>query len=344
MANFTPDRSGQINAVGGLTPTNAEARALYLKLFSGEVISRLPQARDLEGMVRTKTLRGGKEYQFPMTGGLTASYHTAGEQLTGQVSNAAERTIGLDQLMTVDRFTPKIDKWLSHYDDRQAYSFQMGETLGIHQDIHAFHEAIIGARQSTPLVVGNTKQVGLTIANDKLKLDTGDAAAAQNSSELATAFRAAMRAAAENYKTKDVPASSQKICYINWNLYYTILDAVDETGFSLFNKDYASGSLESGMLPPIYGIHVKGTNHLPTTNETDTNGINKYHLGDFSKTIGVIMCAGAVARVEASAVTVEVAGYDVSRKGQLVTADYMNGTGWLRPEMLIELKLDTLAN
>jgi len=343
MANFTPDRSGQINSAG-------DNRALFLKKFAGEVLNKLPQVISTTGMVREKTLREGKEFQFPYTGTLTPSYHVPGVQLTGQSGNNAERVIGLDDLMVVDRFTPKIDKWMQHFDDRSAYTTQMGESLGVLMDNHVFLEAVLGARASS-IVTGNDAG-GTIIVTDKFKLNPLVPDNAQDAVELMVAIKSACKTAANTFKNKNVPDSVRKVMYVPWDVYYNIIDAVDATnGFSLFNKDYASGSLEQGQVPPIFGIHIQGTNNLLTTDltgiaspQTASTGVHFYHQVDMSKTVGVIMCQGAVATVKASDVTIEVDPYEARTKGQLITADYMAGHGYLRPECLIELQLLTTSN
>jgi len=319
MADFTPDRSGQINSAG-------DTRALWLKMFAGEVLNKMPEQRSTLGMTLEKTLRGGKSHQFPYTGTLTAAYHVPGAELTGQSSNNAEKVISLDDLLVVDRFTPKIDKWMQHFDDRQEYARQMSEVLGITMDRHVLIEAMLGARSSS-IVTGNGAN-GTQITNDKFKLNTVVPANAQDNVELATAYKAALKEAATIYKQKDIPAGVKKVCYVSWDIYFSILDAVDTNGFSLFNKDYASGSLEEGMLPPIYGIHIKGTNNLTIT---DTSGLANaqagndfFHKGDFTKSVGIIMCERAVATVKASDITIEADPYQARYKGELVLDTTVN--------------------
>jgi hypothetical protein len=342
MADYTADRSGQINSAG-------DNRALFLKLFAGEILQKLPEVRSTLGMTNEKTLREGKEFQFPYTGTITPAYHVPGTELTGQSTNNAERVIALDDLMVVDRFTPKIDKWMQHFDDRAPYARQMGESLGILMDEHVLMEGVLGARASS-VVTGNGAD-GLVITSDKFKLDTGVPANAQDTVELATAIKAGLKEAAANFKVKNVAAGMKKVFYCSWDLYFNILDAVDTNGFSLFNKDYVSnGSLEQGMLPHIYGIEIRGTNNLNTTNLTGianaqaANGEYFYHQVDMSKTVGLVMCERAVATVKASDIAVEADPYQARYKGQLITADYMAGHGWLRPECLVEFELDTTTN
>lgn len=343
MSDYTTSRIGQVNKAG-------DARALFLEKFGGDVITRLLDKIDTKGMTRNKTLKGGKSYRFPYTGTLTAGYHVAGTELTGQQTGQNEKVISLDDLLVVDRFTPKIDKWMNHYDEASIYASEMANTLALVMDKNVFHEGVLGARISTPLVTDNVDAIGLVITNDKFKL-TGAGPGAVSDVELAEAIRGALKTASAEFKKKRVPDNLKKICYVDWDTYYTILNAVDTNGFSLFNNDYASGNIEQGMLPPLFGIHIKGTNNLPTADlsaiaspQTPVTGVHYYHQGNFTKTRGLIMCEGAVATVMASDIKVESDGYSARHKGELITADYFAGHGWLRPEYLVEMELDTLTN
>jgi len=104
------------------------------------------------------------------------------------------------------------------------------------------------------------------------------------------------------------------------------------------------------MLPPVYGIHIKGTNNLSIGDTTGLAnaqaGVDFFHKSDNTKSVGIIMCAGAVATVKASDITIEMDPYPYSarHKGQLVTADYLSGHGFVRPEYCIELELITTVN
>ena len=339
-------RSGAIN---GSQSTQAQARALFLKKFANEVLTALPQVRSTLGMTMEKTLREGKEYQFPYTGRLSGSYHVHGSEIDGQVTQQNERVIGLDDLMVVPRFVPKIDAIMEHYDSRKPYADQMSEFLGITMDQHVFMEAIKGARQTA--VVSGTDADGLVITNDKFQIDNVGTVGSLNNIELTNAIMGALEVAASNFKKKNVPKNLRKVLYVNPDIYYAMNTAVDTNGFSLFNKDYTNGSHSEGTLPMVFGIEIASTNNLPTEDlssipsaQDATNGIHFYHGADFSKTIGVIMCQGAVATVKGADIAMDIGQYETRYKVQLLTADYLAGHGWLRPECLVELKLDTLSN
>lgn len=343
MADYTPSRSGQINGAG-------DARALFLKTFANEVLAVMPEVRNTLGMTMDKTLKGGKSHQFPYTGKLIGSYHVPGTEIDGQITKQNERVITLDDLMVVPRHIPKIDEIMEHYDSRKPYADQMAEFLGVTMDQHVLMEGILGARQTSSVVDG-TGATGLTIASDKFQIDGVGTVGSLNSIELTNAILGALEVAVTNFREKNVSKNLKKVLYIAPEIYSAMNNAVDTNGFSLFNKDYSSGSHEAGTLPPVFGIHIEHTNNLPTTDlsgvtsaQDGADGIHFYHKGDYSKTVGLIMCQGAVATVKGADIAIDLGGYETRYKGTLMTADYFAGHGWLRPECLVELKLVTLSN
>ena len=62
-------RPGQSNSTG-------DARALYLKLFSGEMFKGFQNNTIARDLVMRRTLKNGKSLQFIYTGRTTAEYHT----------------------------------------------------------------------------------------------------------------------------------------------------------------------------------------------------------------------------------------------------------------------------
>ena len=65
-------RSGVSNATG-------DARALFLKLYAGEVLTAFQSKNIMMPLHRVRTISKGKSAQFPMTGKYRdAAYHTPG--------------------------------------------------------------------------------------------------------------------------------------------------------------------------------------------------------------------------------------------------------------------------
>ena len=95
MAQQTSDlttsltRPGQSNAAGS-------ARALYLKLYSGEMFKGFQRNTIARDLVMKRPLKNGKSLQFIYTGRTKAEYHTPGNSILGNSDGAppvAEKTI-----------------------------------------------------------------------------------------------------------------------------------------------------------------------------------------------------------------------------------------------------------
>ena len=69
-------RLGQINATG-------DANAMFLKVFSGEVLQVFEEANVMMPLHTVRTISSGKTAQFPVMGTASAKYHTPGESILG---------------------------------------------------------------------------------------------------------------------------------------------------------------------------------------------------------------------------------------------------------------------
>ena len=90
-------RPGQSNSTG-------DARALYLKLFSGEMFKGFQHETIARDLIMKRTLKNGKSMQFIYTGRTTAEYHTPGNSILGNTDGAppvAEKTITILSLIHI---------------------------------------------------------------------------------------------------------------------------------------------------------------------------------------------------------------------------------------------------
>ena len=88
-------RQGQSNSAG-------DVRALYLKLFSGEMFKGFQHNAIARDLVMKRTLKNGKSLQFIYTGHTKAEFHTPGNSILGNSDGAppvAEKTITVDDLL-----------------------------------------------------------------------------------------------------------------------------------------------------------------------------------------------------------------------------------------------------
>ena len=111
--NYVGQRSGMVNAANN-------SRALYLKLYAGEVMTAFQTKNIMMNYTRTRNIKNGKSAQFIMTGKhRTAAYHTPGNEIIPDTTaKNSERVVTIDDLLVVHQFIPNIDQAMSHYDIR----------------------------------------------------------------------------------------------------------------------------------------------------------------------------------------------------------------------------------
>ena len=103
LADLT--RPGQANSTG-------DARALYLKLFSGEMFKGFQNNAIARDLVMRRTLKNGSSMQFIFTGRTTAEYHTPGNSILGNSDGAPpvnEKTLPGDELLISIAFVYELD-------------------------------------------------------------------------------------------------------------------------------------------------------------------------------------------------------------------------------------------
>lgn len=310
MANATTLNIGQVNGAGATD-------ALFLKLFSGEVLTAFETASVTRDKHFVRTITQGKSAAFPATWKVTGGYHTPGAEIVGQASNVNERVITIDDLLLSSVFIPNIDEAKNHFDYRSIYSKECGVFLGTNWDKNILQLMALAARASAT-VTGAFGGTSLTSTGTLYKTS-------------ATDLIAGHYAAAQAFDEKDIPDSSRKYSYIKPAQYY-LLAQVD----NLVDKDVngSNGDKAKAKVYEVAGIELVKTNNLPST--VINSGPAAYQ-GDFTKTAAVISTADAVGTVKLMDLQSEME-YDIRRQGTLLIAKYLMGHGILRPECAVELK------
>jgi len=336
----------------GAETTEAERRALGLKLFAGEIMNVFYDMVATEGKVRSITINDGISAQFPHTGVVQGGFHKPGTAISINTTKQAERIITIDDIIYAALFFPLQYDLLGHLNLRQEYARGAAQVLAESKDTMNFAE-IIKAARSGALIAGETDG-GSQIVSDSFKVGAGGAA---NEGEVAMAIFQAIFAAVDIFDTKKVPYMSRFLCLRPYH-YNLLVRAIMEQGFALSNADYMTirANINDATLPPIGGIQIMKSNMLPKTNLTatgDAHGgtantlgrlpVHTNHTADCRKTIGVIWtpeCVGNVVRQGLASKMSE----ELTHLGQLNVNYMLCGAGVLRPECAIELKLDELNN
>jgi hypothetical protein len=319
----TVTQLGQINKAG-------DKKALFLKLFTGEVYEAFRNATIAKDLVMTRTLRGGKEAQFIHTGRIQSGYHIPGTAILGSGNPAAaETTIAMDDLLVASAFVGNLDEVLSQYDIRGPIARQIGQSLAEFYDRRIFR-VLDRASGLTAAVTGEPGGFRINLGASK----EYDAQALVDGF-----FEAAARL--------DEVAAPQdgRVAVLSPRQYYAIISQVDT---NILNREYGNsqGNLNSGDgLYEIAGIKIKKSNNIPflgkygsaagtaidaaaVTGENNTYGI----ATDFTNSCGLIFHRDAAGVVEAIGPSVQTTGADtkVIYQGDVIVGRLAYGSAPVR--------------
>ena len=355
-------RTGQSNSTGS-------ERALYLKLFSGEMFKGFQRNTIARDLVMKRTLKNGKSLQFIYTGRTKAEYHTPGNSILGNSDGAppvAEKTITCDDLLISSAFVYELDETLSHYDLRGEISKKIGYALAEKYDRLIFRQIAKGARLASPITKSGFVEPGGT----QIRVGTGNATNAYDASLLQNAFYDAAAALDE----KGV-STEGRVAVLNPRQYYELIQNVGSSG--LINRDESGDALQSGQgIIEIAGIKIYKSMNIPffgnygtkygsasATNpgitspgnvgsfvgsdseledaRSNVTGIhNNYgNHSDFENSCGLIFQKEAAGVVEAIGPQVQVTSGDVSvvYQGDVILGRLAMGADFLNPAACVEL-------
>ena len=315
MANATVSFLGKADNAG-------DDNALFLKVFSSEVLAAFAQENKMLPMTMVRSIASGKSAQFPAIGkAAAAEYHTAGNEINGQVIKHNEKVITIDDLLISHSFISELDEAKNHYDVRSIYSKEMGEALARKIDQHLLQLVVLAARGSATV---NGENGGSVIT---------DADANTNAASLIESIFEA----AEDLDDKNVP-ENDRFCVVTPNIYYNIVQ-----NDKILNRDFGgtNGVYADGQVLKVAGINIVKSNTATTafTNRSgdSTTGQNNTYVGNFSTTQAVVFHKSAVGTVKLKDLKME-SEYDIRRQGTLMVGKLAYGHGILRPESAVEIK------
>ena len=241
---------GQSNLTG-------DTRALYLKLFSGEMFKGFQNNTIARDLVMKRTLRNGKSLQFIYTGRTTSEFHTPGNSILGNSDGAppvAEKTITIDDLLISSAFVYELDEILAHYDLRSEISRKIGYALAEKYDRLIFRAIARGARKASPVSATGFVEPGGTQIRVGSSANESDA---YSSAALVSAFYDAAAAMDEKGVSGD-----GRVAVLNPRQYYELIQAVGTNG--LVNRDVQGTALQGGQgIVEIAGIKIYKSMNIP---------------------------------------------------------------------------------
>jgi len=368
------DLLATLTAPGSLNGA-ADRRALYLKLFSGEMFKGFQHNAIARDLVMKRTLKNGKSLQFIYTGRTDAAFHTPGQAILGNSAGAppvAEKTITCDDLLISSAFVYELDEVLSHYDLRSEISRKIGYALAQKYDRLIFRALTRGARAKSPVQKASYIEPGGT----QIQVGAGtNASDAYNASHLIAAFYDAAAALDEKGVSGD-----GRVAVLNPRQYYELIQGIGGTGAGayLVNRDEQGTALQSGkgvmeiagikiyksMNIPFFGQY--GTKYDPASPTAGTDpgvtnpgeagtfvseamedarnsvtGINNDYgqQSNFANSCGIIFQREGAGVVEAIGPQVQVTSGDVSviYQGDVILGRLAMGADYVNPAACVEL-------
>ena len=239
--------------------TVAQRRALYLKLFSGEMFKGFQHNTIARDLVTRRTLKNGKSLQFIYTGRTKSEFHIPGQSILGndeKTPPVAEKTITVDDLLISSAFVYELDETLAHYDLRGEISRKIGYALAENYDRRIFRAITKAARQASPVTMANFVEPGGSML--KVGADTStDKKDAYDSAKLVNAFYDAAAILDEKGVSGD-----GRVAVLNPRQYYALIQAVNSNG--LINRDVQGTALQSGNgIIEIAGIRIFKSMNIP---------------------------------------------------------------------------------
>ena len=352
----------------------SDADSLFLKVFSGEIITTFEKYNVMMPLHRVRTISSGKSASFPVTGVATAQYHTPGESVLSETANTTlygstasgsytggtaftaqtgttskylnrfkhnEKLIYIDDVLVSSVFVADIDEMKNHYDVRSIYSTEIGRALAYAADKNLIRTVIAGARRTTDRF-GGTSDATLLGA----RIRAGTTATPSGDQYLASFFSAAQKMDEANVPSED------RVAIVTPSVYYTLVNSDSDA----INRDYnGEGSVAAGEIVRIAGIRIVKSNNLPSADESSTDdplhgadgvknnvkfGNNSGSAGysglDYSTTKGIIFHREALGTVKLMDLSLQ-SEYIMERLGTLMLAKYAMGHNVLREECCYEL-------
>ena len=356
-------RQGQLNSAGN-------QRALFLKLFSGEMFKGFQRNTIARDLVMKRTLKNGKSLQFIYTGRTKAEYHTPGNSILGNSDGAppvAEKTITCDDLLISSAFVYELDETLAHYDLRGEISKKIGYALAEKYDRKIFRAIAKAARKASPITKSNFVEPGGT------QIKVGAAGTNADQAYTATSLINAFYDAAAALDEKGVSGEG-RVGVLNPRQYYELIQETGSNG--LINRDETGDALQTGNgIVEIAGIKIFKSMNIPffgrfgtkygatdgtTPGVTDPGRTGDFvgeAMGDdhnqtvndygqqakFNNSCGLIFQKEAAGVVEAIGPQVQVTSGDISvvYQGDVILGRLAMGADFLNPAAAVELYAGT---
>ncbi len=356
MSDANVNYLGQIQGAGATD-------ALWLEIFSGEVLTAFEIATVLKGTVRERQIRGAKSLQFPATYRANTEYHVPGTEILGDQIQNNQVLVTLDDMLISSVFVDQIDELKNQFDVRAPYAQELGRAQALWYDRTIANTVVAAARTTTELFTGDG--AGSVILDNPNVSTTADFTA--SGADLIAGFNLAK----QTLEQKAVPVDMLPVTAVVKPAQWYLMANSDKALNRLYSG--TSGSVEKPVLRTVSEIEIRksiatlfGYNVTPYNSSTNATGIvaNAYpyvvgtntpaagsmpfgmpmpynyptkYQNDQTNTVGLVYVEPAAAMLSLLGLTMETA-WDVRRQGTLMLAKSAIGAGPLRVKCAVELQ------
>ena len=308
----------------GAKQNTGDQLALFLKVFSGEVLTAFTRASKVMNNHMIKTIDSGKSTSFPVMGRGKAHYLPAGANLDDlrEAIPHNEVVINIDGLLTSDVLITDIFEAMNHYDVRGEYAKQLGEALAIAADGATVAEIAKLVKANTENITGLGK--GIVVE----KTITGGAGINYETGKAVIDGLLEMKA---KWTTQYVP-EEERFAYITPEVESAIITSKDA-----INRDYgAVASIVDGNIDKLCGFKIIAVPHLKAGGADKTGMLGTSPEGhefptDYAGALAVCAHRTAVATVKLKDLQLEHARRP-ELQADMIIAKNAVGHGGLRPE------------
>ncbi len=308
----------------GAKQNTGDQLALFLKVFSGEVLTAFTRASKVMNNHMIKTIDSGKSTSFPVIGRGKAHYLPAGSNLDDlrEAIPHNEVVINIDGLLTSDVLITDIFEAMNHYDVRGEYAKQLGEALAIAADGATVAEIAKLVKANTENITGLGK--GIVVE----KTITGGAGINYETGKAVIDGLLEMKA---KWTTQYVP-EEERFAYITPEVESAIITSKDA-----INRDYgAVASIVDGNIDKLCGFKIIAVPHLKAGGADKTGMLGTSPEGhefptDYAGALAVCAHRTAVATVKLKDLQLEHARRP-ELQADMIIAKNAVGHGGLRPE------------
>ena len=312
MANATVSRLGQVQGSG-------DPRALFEKVFAGEVLTTFETSTILKPLTEHKTISSGRSASFPAIYRASAGYHVPGTELTGTAIEHNEVVVSVDDQLIADTFIANIDEAMNHYDVRSPYSTELGLALAYVYDKNVARNIARAARGAA-----------------LFSADSGGTSAIDaDSNTSATSLAGSIWTAKQTMEEADVPVDQVPVQAVMKPAQWYLL-AQEST--LVLNRDVdGDGSYSKGSFSMIGGVNVSRSNNMPFVDSSADTSIPAEYRLNLSTTTALVFTSRAAATVQLIGLATEEI-YDGRRQGTLMLGKIAVGHGPLINKCAYEIK------